>query len=157
MSNVMKHTFDPSKHDIYVPRNPEKYIGKEYPIVRSSWERDYCRWCDSNPGIIAWGSEALEIPYFDPVKRKQRRYFPDFVMKTIGKDGRELTYIVEIKPYSETVAPVSTSGKSQKTKLYESMTFATNVSKWNAALEFCKRRGWIFKIITERELYKGKK
>lgn len=154
MSNVMKHSFDPNKHDIYVPRNPKKYIGKGPCILRSSWERTFSQWCDNNPGIIAWSSEALEVPYFDPVKNKQRRYYPDFIIKTIGKDNKEQVTVVEIKPWKEIMAPTASKGKSQKTRLYEAATYATNSSKWKAASEFCRRRGWIFKLISERELYK---
>jgi len=150
----MKHSFDPSKHDIFIPRNKHKYIGKGPIIIRSSWERVFSQWCDSNPGIIAWSSETVEIPYYDPVKRKQRRYYPDYIIKTIGEGNKELTYIVEIKPYKETIKPTISEKKSQKTKMHEMATYLTNVAKWKAAIEFCKRRGWQFKIITERELYK---
>ncbi len=154
MSNVMKHSFDPAKHDVFVPRNPKKYIGKGPVICRSSWEKTFANWCDSNPGVITWSSEALQIEYFDPVKNKRRRYFPDFIMKTLGKDNKELTYLVEIKPLKEVMAPQISKGKSQKTRLYEAATYATNNAKWKAAMEFCRLRGWIFRIITEKELYK---
>jgi len=154
MSNVMKHSFDPSKHDIFVPRNPHKYIGKGPIIIRSGYERTFSQWCDSNPGIIAWSSETVEIPYYDPVKRKNRRYYPDYIIKTIGKDRKEMTYIVEIKPYKETLRPVLSRNKSEKTRLYEAATYATNVAKWKAADMFCKVHGWQFKILTEKELYK---
>jgi len=152
--SLIKHSFDPSRHELFTPKNTKKYIGK-YPIIaRSGWERTFMRWLDSNPGIIAWTSEGIEVPYFDPVRNKQRRYYPDFVMKTIGNDNKELTYLVEIKPYKEVMAPTLSKGKSQKTRLYEASTYATNSAKWRAASEFCKRRNWIFKIITEKELYK---
>jgi len=154
MSNVMKHSFDPSKHDLFVPRNPQKYIGKGPIVLRSSWELTFSQWCDSNPGVIAWNSEGIEVPYFDPVKNKQRRYYPDFIIKTVGPGNKEITTMVEIKPFKEIMAPQLSKGKSQKTRLYEAATYATNTAKWKAAQQFCRLRGWVFKIITEKELYK---
>lgn len=153
--NPAKMAFDPKRHTLFTPRNPNKYVG-EYPIVaKSSWETTFCQWCDSNPGIIAWASEGVPIPYWDPVKAKNRRYYCDFIIKTVGKDLKEHTTMVEIKPFKEVYPPKPSSGKSSKTQLYEAQTYATNNAKWKAAYQFCKLRGWIFKIITERELYKG--
>ena len=55
--------------------------------------------------------------------------------------------MVEIKPKSQTLEPK----KRRQTKKYinEVMTYAKNISKWNAAEEWCKDNGWTFSIWTE--------
>jgi len=138
--------------EIFTPNTPEKYKGR-YPIViRSSWEKAFCQWCDSNPMVIKWSSESIAIPYYDPVKRRRRRYFPDFFMVVKDKSEKKIEYIVEIKPFKETVPP-KPGKKRKKTRLYEERTWSTNQAKWKAANDFCKKFRYIFKIITEKELF----
>lgn len=150
----MARTFNVNKHSMYEPTNKEKYQGK-YPIItRSSWERVFCEYCDANPSILHWSSESIEIHYYDPVKRKHRRYYPDFLVELIDINGKKQSYVIEIKPYKELVKPVKSPNKKKKTNMYESATFATNQAKWRAANDYCKKRGLIFRIITERELFK---
>jgi restriction endonuclease len=148
-------TFDPKKHTRYQPINEEKYVGKEYPCCRSSWETHFCKWCDNNPSIIKWSSEAIQIPYYDPVRRKNRRYYPDFSMSVKGSDGKVINYIVEIKPYKETIQPSKGGNKKDKTIMYEFYTFQTNMAKWKAAIDFCRKHGIVFKLLTEKDLFKG--
>ena len=51
----------------YKPSHPTKYKGDASNIIcRSSWERKFCRWCDLNENILAWGSEEFCIPYISP-------------------------------------------------------------------------------------------
>jgi hypothetical protein len=153
--NPAKNAFNPEKHKIFVPKYPKKYVGS-YPIVlKSSWEVSFARWCDSNINVLQWGSEDIGIPYYDTTRKTTRRYFPDFIIKLIDKDKKTATWVVEIKPYKEVVGPSNKkSGKTMKSKMYESITYINNVSKWKAAEDFCRKRGFKFRIITERELYK---
>lgn len=146
---------------IYRPQNVKKYVGNPpYCVVRSSWELVFCRWADNNPAVIEWASEPLPIPYIDQTQRdskgmpKNRRYFPDFITKILNKEGNIDTWLVEIKPYKETIPPRHSSIKSAKTQLYEAKTWVTNQAKWRAAEEYCRRRGWMFKILTEKHLIK---
>lgn len=147
---MKKPAFNPRNHKIYVPKNSNKYIGKSLPICRSSWEESFCRWLDANPSVSEWTSEALAIPYYDPIQKRRRRYFPDFLVTINNKD----TFIVEIKPSKETQPPRRTKNKSQKTMLYEEKTYETNKAKWEAAQLFCQKMGFTFKIITEKQLLK---
>lgn len=141
-----------SYKSIYKPSYPKKYIGDSNNIIcRSSWERLFCRWCDLNENIIAWGSEEIRIKYYDPVKQKVRNYFPDFIIKVKEQSGEIKKYIVEIKPKKETVAP-KPRNKVTKSYLHEVYTYETNKAKWAAAVEFCKDNMIDFKIITEQEL-----
>lgn len=147
-------TFDPKRHKRFIPINENKYVGKDFPVCRSSWETHFCKWCDSNPNIIKWSSEAIQIPYYDPIQKKNRRYYPDFSMSVKGTDGRITNYIVEIKPYKETIQPTRGVNKKDRTVMYEFCTYQTNIAKWKSAIEFCRKHGIVFKILTEKDLFK---
>jgi hypothetical protein len=106
---------------------------------------------DNNPNVLQWGSEELVIPYRSPVDNRLHRYFPDFIIKVNTKSGKQQTILIEVKPFNQTHPPKSRSRKTKK-YLNEVMTYGINTSKWEAAKDFCKDRGWQFQIITEKEL-----
>ena len=136
----------------YIPKNPNKYVG-QYPIVvRSTWERKFCQWLDVNFTVLEWSSENIVVPYYDPVRMKYRRYFPDFWMKIKNKDDTIDKYIVEIKPLSE-CAPPKKGRKTAKTLRLQEATYLTNQAKFRAADGYCQKMGYKFKIMTERELF----
>lgn len=146
---------------VYRPVNTKKYVGNPpYAVCRSSWETIFCKWADHNPAVVEWVSEPMGIPYVDPTERdyrgmpKKRRYFPDFIVKVLNKQGKIDTHLVEVKPHKETVPPRAGKNKSQKTKIYEAKTWGTNQAKWQAAERYCKSKGWYFRILTERDLIK---
>ena len=137
----------------YKPSYPKKYKGNPNNIIcRSSWERKFCTWCDLNENILEWGSEEFSIKYFDPVKNKVRRYYPDFIIKVAEKTGSIKTYVIEIKPKKQTMPPNPNPKKKTRSWLNEVYTWETNNAKWKAADEFCKDHLLEFKIITEDEL-----
>jgi hypothetical protein len=107
-------------------------------------------WLDSSANVIYWASEELVIPYYDPVSNKKRRYFPDFIVKIRKKDGSVMTHVLEVKPEYQTKQP-ERKRKTQKF-INEQVTYIINQSKWKAAEEFCKDRGWVFQILTEKDL-----
>ena len=136
----------------YKPSNPQKYVGDVNNIIcRSSWERRFCVWCDSNENILEWGSEEIIIPYRSPIDNRVHRYYPDFYIKVREKSGRISKYIIEIKPKKQTKPPY---GKDKRTAAYkkEALTFAKNRAKWDAAEEFCDDRQMKFLILTEDHL-----
>lgn len=136
----------------YKPIYPEKYEGDPTSIImRSSWETRFAVWCDRNPAIVKWSSEETIIPYRCHTDNRIHRYFVDFRIKLKQTDGTIKTYIVEIKPHAQTKPP-EYPGRKTKRFITESLTFVKNQSKWKAAEEWCKDRGYEFKIITEREL-----
>jgi hypothetical protein len=142
---------------IYKPSHPEKYLGNSSNIIcRSSWERTFCRYCDTNPNIMKWASEELAIRYISPVDGRPHRYYPDFLIEVKEKSGKLKKYIIEIKPKKQTLPPIK---KKRVTKgfITEAKTYAVNQAKWKAAVEFCKDNLIEFKIITEDELYHWKK
>jgi hypothetical protein len=130
--------------NVFVVKNKEKYIGKKTPIYRSSWEKKYMEFLDFNENVKMWCSECVVIPY--TFNGGMHKYFPDFLV--IGKDDKKT--IVEIKPHRETKAPTKSKKKSQSTMLYEQTTYAKNIAKWKAATEFCSKKAWTFKVITEK-------
>lgn len=142
---------------IYKPSHPEKYLGNSNNIIcRSSWERQFCRYCDVNPNIVKWASEEFSIPYISPVDGRPHRYYPDFLIEVKEKSGKLKKYVIEIKPKKQTLPPVK---KKRVTKgfILEAKTYAVNQAKWKAAVNFCKDNLIEFKIITEDELYHWKK
>jgi hypothetical protein len=107
----------------------------------------FANWCDKNPSIVRWSSEETIVPYRCPTDGKIHRYFVDF--KITVKEGK--TFLVEVKPAKQTLPPVYPGRQTQR-YLTESMLFIKNQAKWEAARNYCKDRGWEFKIITEKEL-----
>jgi hypothetical protein len=136
----------------FKPINPQKYVGDHKNIIyRSSWECRVMDWFDRNPNIISWASEELIVPYISPIDGKKHRYFPDFLVKVLTKDGKTKTLMVEVKPKKQTKEPEK---KQRITKQYinEVATWGVNQAKWKAATEYCLDRNWEFKIITEDDL-----
>lgn len=138
------------------PINPHKYLGNVNNIVyRSSWELTFMKCCDTNTSVLKWGSEELHIPYFFPPDRKWHRYFPDFLMKVRTKTGGVETWLVEVKPSAQTRIPTFKPNASSRRVMKESLTYAKNQAKWKAASEYCQARGWIFRILTEKDIFPG--
>jgi hypothetical protein len=137
---------------IYKPINPEKYAGDYTNIVmRSSWETKFAIWCDKNPSIIKWSSEETVVPYISPVDNRAHRYFIDFKIQVRTNEGSLKTYLVEIKPDSQTKPPVAPARKTKK-YIQEVMTWGVNDAKWKAANIHANDRGWEFIVLTENHL-----
>jgi hypothetical protein len=139
----------------YTPKNPDKWINcreNQQIIYRSSWERKFMMFLDENPAVLECGSENLIIKYINPLKKKWARYFPDFYVKIQDKQGKITEYIIEVKPSKETQAPQRKQGKRRKTLIYERATYMVNISKWAYAKKYCESKGYIFKLIGEKEL-----
>lgn len=135
------------------PKNPQKYRGDVNGIIyRSSLELRVMRRLDSNENVLWWGSEEVIVHYYDPVKKRIRRYFPDFVVCRKDPNYGQVTMMIEVKPLKETMPPVHKKGKRRSRVISEELTWATNCAKWRAAEDFCKKQGWKFVKLTEREI-----
>ena len=137
---------------VYNIKNPDKYAGNPTNVYfRSSWELRFMNWVDSNPSVVKWSSEETIIPYVCPTDGRAHRYFVDFKIQIKGKEGTLKTWLVEIKPSSQTVPP---KPKAQKTKrfLIEAGTYLKNRAKWESAERYAKDRNWEFIILTEHHL-----
>lgn len=134
------------------PKNPQKYRGNPSNIIyRSRWELKLMMHLDEHPDVVEWNSEEFFIPYRSPVDGKLHRYFPDFYVKKINKEGLIETAIIEVKPLAQTMEPKKQPKPSRK-YITEVMTYGVNQAKWKAAREFCADRKWSFHIFTEKEL-----
>ena len=107
-------------------------------------------YCDQHPSILQWSSEEISVPYISPTDKKSHRYFPDFIIKKIDKNGKTKIMMIEIKPFSQVSKPKSSSRNPKVLK--ENIRWQINNAKWRAADKFCKKHGWEFKILTEKEL-----
>ena len=134
----------------FSPKNPSKYKGDVLGIVyRSLWERTLFRWLDEHSFIESWSSEEVVIPYRCKTDGRIHRYFVD--VKFEFTDGRIM--LIEVKPSKE-VSPPKNTGRKTRRYITEVMTYAKNISKWEAAAEYAADRGWFFEIWDENMLRK---
>lgn len=135
----------------FFPLNPNKYLGDPSNIwYRSLWERKVMVKFDTSSDVISWSSEEIIIPYLSPVDNSWHRYFPDFYAVIETKEGRR-GVLIEVKPHKQTIQP-SVQKNVTKRYLNEVMTWGVNQAKWKAAKEYCDKKGWEFRILTEKEL-----
>ncbi len=140
-----------TKHGTYTPINVDKYCGRSLPIYRSGWELKAFISLDKNPKIKKWGSETLSIPYIDTTRNKETHwYIPDLFFSVIDVNGIERKWLIEIKPYNQSVIPKASKRKSPQKLLLEQLIVQRNHDKWNATIQFCKNKGWSFGIMTEK-------
>lgn len=143
----------------YKPKNESKWIiteafdSKGVPGIkyRSSWELKFMKFCDYNPYILKVNSEGMVIDYISPKDGKIHKYYMDFMLETTKS-----VWLVEVKPLRETIPPKPPKNDSEKSAyVYQKAieTYAVNCAKWEATEKLCEERGWIFKIITEKELF----
>ena len=139
------------RQGVFNPVNKEKYKGS-FPIYfRSSYELKFQRWADANPNVISWGSESVIIPYQNPLTGRISRYFVDFNITMRDKNGEIKKFLIEIKPFSQTLPPVQ-KNKKTKSLIYQQAEYVKNQAKWAAAQKFCESRNSTFVIITEKQL-----
>jgi hypothetical protein len=120
---------------------PEKFKNNpKIMVFRSSYERIFVSWLDTNEGVISWACEVIDITYYNPVKKRFAKYYPDFFVETKSEN-----WLVEIKPSSQIKKPSSKKWKQLQ-------TWMVNQEKWKAAQKFCEEKKWKFVIITEKNL-----
>ena len=110
----------------FKPKNPNKYKGDANNIVyRSSWELRVMKYLDDHPSVLWWVSEELPIPYKSPIDQKVHRYFPDFIVRLKQADNKEITVVLEVKPYKQTQKPTHSK--------LDSLTppFSRSYERWN--------------------------
>ena len=147
-----KSTF---KQGYYPIKEAKKYAGTTKVIYRSSWERKFCDWCETNSNVKSWKSESVEIKYFDSNDKKEHRYYPDFLIQLQD----DTIILIEVKPESqirEPKKPKRMTAKAKRNYLNAFETYRKNMLKFNAAVKYCAKRGWVFKIITESFFKKHK-
>jgi len=99
----------------------------------SSLERDWLVVLDFDIAVTALREQPFTIGYDSPEGR--RRYTPDALATFLREAGRTETVVYEVKPREEL---------KTNWRLYE--------NRFRAATRYCKRKGWCFRIVTEREI-----
>ncbi|PHS22111.1 MAG: head completion protein [Robiginitomaculum sp.] len=143
----------------FKPRNPKKYMGDVTNIVyRSGWELKLMNYLDTHGNVTKWGSETLVIPYVSPLDNRIHRYFTDFYVERINREtSKKEVIIIEVKPKAQTTPPdftkkMTKAGGIRKSYIREVKTWGVNEAKWKAAKAYCDDRGWVFQIMSEKEL-----
>jgi hypothetical protein len=128
-------------------KNPEKYVGNKTPTYRSGWEFVFMQFCDNNPAILQWASEAIHINYRNPLTNRNTIYVPDFLIIYTDKTGQKHAEVIEVKPTKETT--LEAAGRSTKAQA----AAIVNMAKWEAARAWCKNQGLVFRVVTEQEIF----
>jgi len=131
----------------FTPKNPEKYVGGKSPTYRSSWEFAFMKFCDEHPSVEKWASEAIRIPYKNPLTGKFTTYVPDFFVAYTGKNGKQSVELIEVKPENQTLK--EKLGRSRVNQA----SWVVNQAKWGAAYAYCKQKGIKFRVITEKDIF----
>jgi hypothetical protein len=134
----------------YTVKNPEKYIGKNVPRYRSSWEFTFMNFLDNNPSVLQWTNEGIKIPYKNPLTGKNTIYIPDFLMVYVDQNQKQHSELIEIKPSKETFLE---SAKSPRDKA----ALLVNMAKWQSAQIWCKQYGLTFRVIGEQDIFRNYK
>jgi hypothetical protein len=137
---------------IYNPINKQKYKGNNNPAFRSSLEKRFFIFFDTSPHVIAWASESIVIPYYNSIDEKVHKYYIDLIAALKDKDGNVQKYLIEIKPYAQTMPPEQNNRKKSSTVLYENLAWHKNQAKWKAAQEYAAKKDMKFIILTEKFL-----
>jgi len=77
-------------------------------------------------------------------------------MESYDSSGDLKKYLIEVKPDEQTKPPKRPKRKTAKRMkrfLNEAETYIINRSKWESAQKFCAKRGLIWKVVTEKNLF----
>ena len=154
------------KQGLYIPNFKDKvlqlnnYGGLYY---RSGLELKIMRYLDLNSSVTKWCAELIEIPYMlsemkdNSLVTSQHRYYPDFYYELKKEDGTIKKVVMEVKPESETIAPKMPENPTRKQLIsinYSLKMYSKNLNKWNSAIDYCKRHGFEFIIMTDKMIEK---
>jgi hypothetical protein len=127
--------------------NPDKYVGKNTPKFRSSWEFSFMTFCDNDPSVLQWASESIHIPYKNPFTNRNTIYVPDFMIVYVNREGKKFAELIEIKPSKQTT--LEAAGRSQR----DQAAAVLNMYKWQAAQAWANQNGIRFRVLTENDIF----
>jgi hypothetical protein len=139
------------KSGIFRPENVEKF-GESKCVYRSSYELQFLKWCDRHPKITKVLYEKIVIPYVCKTDNNLHRYYVDCMIHMQESTGLK-KYLIEIKPFRQTIPPKPSKRKKTSTILEENLNYIKNQSKWNSAKQYCKKMGWRWCILTEKGIH----
>ena len=131
----------------YNLKNPSKYVGTKSPTYRSGWEFTFMKFCDEHSAISQWASEAVRIPYRNPLSGKHTIYVPDFFIVYNDQKGKQRVELIEVKPKNQTIK--EKLGRSK----HNQASWIVNQAKWESARAWCKGKGILFRIVTEDDIF----
>ena len=148
----------PYRQGYYKLINPAKYLGDPNKIIfRSSWEKKFAVYCDTNDRITSWSSEPVAIPYLNPVNGEMKPYNVDFYVRVQTGEKTYKEYLVEVKPSKQLKQPVQPTGRVTEKRMTayttQMQTYLINLSKFKAAKNYAESRGWQFIVVTEAFIF----
>ena len=148
--------------------NPNKYFGNDTPKYKSSFELRMMEWADKNKNVIRWAYEPYYIEYkmsvppgfpdwtYEIVDNKKHKYYIDFHVELLDVNGKLITYLLEIKPKSQTIEPKEPKRKTRASVsryVANMKEFIKNTCKWATTNEYCRRKGFEFRVLNEDNLF----
>lgn len=145
-----------TKKGRYVIKYRDKYIGTQMPEFKSAWEQRVFYEMDTLAHVVRWGYEVHDIPYYNPVTKKDTIYKPDLFVTTLV-DGNTNNFLIEIKPaaFTKPPAPPKTKdGRKPSPAMIDKyrraqMAYLINAAKWAAAETWCRRHNVTWLIMDE--------
>lgn len=125
-------------------------------------------WCDKNSNVLRWAYEPYSIEYNfckpphlpdwveQLVDNKTHKYYIDFLIEIKDNAGNVKMFVIEIKPERMTKEPKEPKRKTRASILRyvnDMKEYAKNCNKWDSAEKFCARKGYQFKLLTEKNLF----
>jgi hypothetical protein len=108
----------------------------------------FMRFCDTNPNVLQWASESIQIPYRNPLTGKLTHYVPDFLVTYCTKNNTLKAELIEIKPRGQSEI---TEGQRPR----ERAVVAVNMAKWHSATLWARKNGLTFRVITEDHMFRN--
>ena len=78
---------------------------------------------------------------------KNTIYVPDFLITYNDAGGKQHAEVIEVKPLKET--SLQEAGRSPRAQAAAIL----NLSKWEAARQWCRAHGLVFRVITENDIF----
>ena len=128
-------------------RHVHRRVGVQLQKERHRRAVVHMKMCDEHPYIQAWASEAVKIPYRNPLTGKHTIYVPDFFIAYANKGGNRKVEIIEVKPENQSLK--EKLGRSK----HNQAAWIVNQAKWEAARAWCKQKGMYFRIVTEKDIF----
>lgn len=129
------------------PMKCENVIYKKACVFRSSWEKMFMEWLDTQPAVVSWSSELVKIVYPNPLTNRSSFYYPDFMISYVDKLGNFHKEMIEIKGRHEAVLKETHNARDR-------LLYIQNLKKFEYAIKWCQPRGIKFRVLTEKELFR---
>jgi hypothetical protein len=105
------------------------------------------KFCDEHLAVVKWASEAVQIPYRNPLTGKHTIYVPDFFISYADRTGKQTSELIEVKPANQTIK--EKVGRSRTNQA----AWIVNQAKWEAASAWCNQQGIKFRVINEGDIF----